>query len=80
VADLAAALRLTRYRWDFGKIYQVLENLGTNQFPEAIGVDGANLPWSRYSSDHTAYGFRETGWYQDSRAPGKSSQNPSVNA
>src|SRR5579859_5731827 len=38
IADLKAALRATRSRWDFGKIYHVLDNLDTNQFPEAINL------------------------------------------
>ena len=38
MADLKAALRASRNRWDFGKIYQVLDGLGTNQFSEAISL------------------------------------------
>src|ERR1017187_658256 len=54
VADLKAALRAARNRWDLGKIYQVLDSLGTNQFREAIGMClKNNTTLGRYAAIYT---------------------------
>src|ERR1017187_4841907 len=54
MADLEVALRGSRNHWDFGKIYQVLDSLGTNQFREAIGMClKNNTTLGRYAAIYT---------------------------
>src|SRR5579871_537995 len=38
IAELKAALNFARGRWDLGKLYQVMDSLSTNEFPEAIAA------------------------------------------